>query len=116
MATLPHQLEAAMHLFQDELIRHLSYLHEIPSLATVQNDEELEKIRKTIAHRFHTIKGGAGFFKLEAIRVAAEKGEHAFKKPLSPSEVQSLIHSELGELLKPLYEALVQLQEVTSSC
>lgn len=107
MAGIPPELEAAYHVFLEELKKHSSALAQISSefqasTQITRSAEEVEKIRRSLQHKFHTIRGGAGFFQLDLIVSIATEGELLFASLAG----KDLILKALGESLPTLVERL----------
>ena len=65
---------AAYKLFIEELERHLCDAKSIMETSATLNDDQ----RKKLGAAFHTIRGGAGFFKLSEISLVAQDLEELF--------------------------------------
>lgn len=86
----------AYRLFLGELADHLAHADVSCASNQALNQANLEDLSR----RFHTIKGGAGFFGLKEIAAASAGLESLFKKPLTAViDAQAQIHSQL-ELLQ----------------
>lgn len=107
MAGIPPELEAAYRVFLEELKKHFGVLTQISAEfhapgQTARSAEETEKIRRSLQHKFHTIRGGAGFFQLDSIVSIAAEGETLFASLAG----KDLILKALGEKLPVLVERL----------
>ena len=100
MQDLPDYLKEAYQLFKLELSSHLGELG-----SQTVTLEMLREGSEQFEQRFHTIKGGAGFLKLERISALASEGEEMFKfGPLDEKSVQKFadIKQSLQEELEKL--------------
>ena len=75
---LPPELESAFVMFKQELLQHMKVLHDEAALPHLSG-ADFESRRKRIEHRFHIIRGGAGFFQLPEISALCADGEKAFR-------------------------------------
>ena len=123
LPTINPALYKALEIFLDELSSHTNWLQQqlqVLALAK-ENDSFLPECRalaKQIEHRFHQIKGGAGFLSLDLIRDNAIKGEDMFKGGVIQSQDSAEILSLLSEsisLFQKRQEALRKLISTTAS-
>jgi len=106
---VPAALQSALGIFIKELDTHVVYFRELLSALEQEHASCLDESSKTLEHRFHVIKGGAGFLKLEEIRQSAILGESMFKHGIvheQPEEktthqfieIVDLLERQVGEL------------------
>lgn len=91
MSKLKPELKGAQEIFIKELDTHLLFFDALLKKLPISGEnEEFEKFyqenAKALEHRFHTIKGGAGFLQLSQIRELAMKAEKIFKQQVTPPE------------------------------
>lgn len=85
ISQIPSELRPALAIFLKELDVHISSLStaltDIEKWATNHSVSESRSLAEAqiFEHRFHLIKGGASFFKLDLLRDTAETGEEMFK-------------------------------------
>ncbi len=112
---IPAELRPAFAIFLKELDTHVSYLvqtvQHMETLADSSNGE-FAKDAQILEHRFHLIKGGAGFFKLDEMLRTALRGEEMFKH----GEVRSNDHEEtlyeLKQIVSSFQQQATMLQEM----
>jgi hypothetical protein len=68
---LPSSLHAACKVYIKELFGHIQFFKDLVTIQNQLNEESLKKAK----NRFHLIKGGAGFFKLEELQNIGDQGE-----------------------------------------
>lgn len=75
------ELHSAAKILCEELAGHLRVLEStLSEVATADNAPALlAQQASTLEHRFHTLKGGAGFLQLKKIQELGKKGEDLFK-------------------------------------
>jgi chemotaxis protein histidine kinase CheA len=94
---IPPYLKKAADLFFEEIGPHLNA---IESLANDNIDGKISAAsREEIAKRFHTLRGGAGFLKIEALHAAATAGE-------KESSADGVSTARVLELTKTIREVL----------
>jgi chemotaxis protein histidine kinase CheA len=110
--SLPESLRIPLKAFVEEIQGHLQFFAKI-DLNGIQSAEELELLRKKIEGRFHLIRGGSGFFKLDALRSLATKGEEQFKEvKLDELRTRALIGGFLAEAEREIDAVYKELQEI----
>lgn len=109
MNTPSPQLAAALKLYINELSTHYAFLQKFvlettkdPARIDAAADEALAAERKSIERRFHLIKGGAGFFSLQAIRELSARGEQLFRQNLCRGDYRALLLGEFSNILDAL--------------
>lgn len=105
---IPSELRPALAIFIKELDGHLSYLRECLTLLGKQqgsfDDLDLSIRAENLGHRFHVMKGGAGFFKLHKIKDSAAKGEEIFRDGTAVISQGTLLAEKLEEIFKVVKE------------
>jgi chemotaxis protein histidine kinase CheA len=87
--TIPEILREAAQIFLTELEGHVAVFRDrAAEYAARQNS--LSDTR-ALAEKFHVIKGGAGFLKLERIREAAAAGEKLFRSYTPDSDTETVV-------------------------
>ena len=96
---IPASLIPALRIFETELQAHLTFFDSL-DLSSLSAQLQDENFRSNLMHRFHTIKGGAGFFSLERILRSAATAEKLLQKAdlTSLDDIASTIASSIKEL------------------
>lgn len=115
--SIPQELRPAFAIFLKELDGHLSFFKQVlaelahRSMETEQDSEVLAgEQAKMLIHRFHVIKGGAGFFKLDEMRISAATGEKLFAHYSSSDNALIHITSQLEDIVRSFDGERVRLQ------
>ena len=106
MANLPPELQEAHKLFLRELHGHVATVREKIATADFRSLDSIEATRKALEHRFHTIRGGAGFFQLDEVLSAATLGESELRKGRQLSEYREFLEQRVPEIIE-LFELTV---------
>lgn len=86
LSKIPPGLRPALQIFIGELKAHVNHFATLGDFqAALQGGVDSSGLQ----HRFHTIKGGAGFFNLERIREEAGRAEKLLQARIMPSEVST---------------------------
>ena len=98
---IPASLIPALRIFEDEMRSHLQFFSTLDREALERGVQD-DAFRENLMHRFHTIKGGAGFFGLERITQSSGKAERMLQHPEKVTReelIQTVINStaELSE-------------------
>jgi chemotaxis protein histidine kinase CheA len=98
MSQVPPELLPALAIFLDELASHLpdirAAISEMRAELDAGSDDEqaASKHAAALEHKFHLMKGGAGFLQLSEVAQAATSGEKMFKgAKLNPQGDQPFI-------------------------
>ena len=88
------------------------FREQLSRLAAERGREDLAA-QEAAAKRFHRIKGGAGFLKLEECRVLAAEGEQLFKSQESdPAKLREALAGLLSRLQQEMLRLKALLEEV----
>ena len=109
-------LHSTYQIFAEELSSHVAFFKQV--LARLEDvvgeqaiEEELRTKAKKLEHRFHLLKGGAGFLQLKEIAEASLAGETLFKGG-KLHESPSKLNQELTQIVETIESELSQLKEV----
>ena len=105
--SIPDILREAAAIFLGELETHSAYFEK--SLVEIQDHNSLSAYARNFAEKFHVIKGGAGFLKLDRLRNAAAHGETLLKS-FSPESDTDTALKQLKELVQILQEEALSLK------
>ncbi|MCB0358658.1 MAG: Hpt domain-containing protein [Bdellovibrionales bacterium] len=97
LAQLPPALLPAVRIFADEFDSHLEFLTTGIRLGEGGIDADPDTTKR-LQHRFHTIRGSAGFFQLEAIRDAAHRGERLLDTKITQQNKEEILAALRAEL------------------
>ncbi len=102
------ELKHALEIFIKELDSHIFYLQN-----TLQSEPLLTDIdnKKHFEHRFHTIRGGAGFLQLHEIQQCATEGEKMMREPQAKSDSEDELRSHLERIVETLNVQMADLRE-----
>lgn len=105
--TFRPELKKALDIFIHELASHINGIRE--SLHMLSHTGAGNE-RRTLEHRFHTIKGGAGFFQFGAIKDCAARGEKMMQNKEQASE--EAFFTELERLVETLDTQATEIRTV----
>ena len=99
-------LAQALTLYSTELSSHLSWLEEyftpLKEVTPAEFFQACEAEARQLEHRFHTLKGGAGFLGLTPIFDLASQGDSLFKKAKVNCDDKELLKQTVLEMLHSL--------------
>ena len=111
-----NRVEGVYRLFAEELEAHLAFFKEVRAREEALGAKKSVSELRVMSEKLHLIKGGAGFLKLEEIRLLADNGEKWFKGfegVPDPAELRerlnNLISGFCDELVK--LKSLLQINE-----
>lgn len=108
ISDLSPALYPVLRIFVDEFDEHLGFFRSnLDSLGD-------EQVKRSVQHRFHTIRGSSGFLQLGQVRQLSEQGEALCKKSadsaLLKQQLQPLVE-ELARQFDALKKELAKLPE-----
>ena len=113
-------MRSAYEIFADELERHLQYMEQCASsLQPISTAEDIHGLfvtaAKSLEQRFHVVKGGAGFLKLERIASISESYEECFKHAGVHREDMLGLKDDFLRAVQELREELERLRALLAS-
>jgi HPt (histidine-containing phosphotransfer) domain-containing protein len=117
LAELLKRMRSAYEIFVSELDNHLYFFWDIcSSLERCSNAEEISRVfaehAQKLEHRFHVIKGGAGFLKLERTAQLAAKAEGWFKHRDHQTPIDGTLKTDLTQLVAELEKEATELKNL----
>ena len=110
---LPESLLPALKLFVDEFDSHLKFFEEQLFPFLQSPSARSDELRRSLQHRFHTIRGSSGFFQLEEVSKAAEIAEHRLMDEGILNEPEDL-SEEFKEIISQLSCYFKALEKIIS--
>ncbi len=120
VADLLVRMRSAYEIFAEELEKHLGFLLETSNaLGELEKEDELEKFfsdkAKSLEQRFHVLKGGAGFLKLNKVADISDKFESVFKRACVNHDDLALLKSEFVQSISQLKVELAELNTLLAN-
>lgn len=115
MIQIPEGLETAFELFLQELDGHLEFFGDLLSKLAAADEaafrELLSENERKISHKFHTVKGAAGFLQQKDLADQADQAERLFKSKV----IFDLPRAEALQALQRHVNELQQFRSAASS-
>jgi chemotaxis protein histidine kinase CheA len=110
-------MHSVYEMFVAEMDTHFAVFQQtVADLEHAQTEDELKKIfseqAKKLEHRFHLIKGSAGFLRLDAMRTLSTQAEAWFKHGSVNHENKTVLRDELRQLVAQLATELDTLKKL----